>query len=82
MMKVLLNVLAIAACAATLGGVLGGCVSYGNTHALITPVGIAGYHGFKPSDTVREIDLPERTTPDRLAATNERRNDDGIDHHE
>lgn len=54
---------------------LSGCVSYGNTHALVTPVGVMGYHTFKPdnANTPREINLPEqRTPPDRIAATNER----------
>ena len=49
---------------------LSGCVSYGNTHALVTPVGAIGYHSFKPehTNTPREINLP-----DRVAATNEQR---------
>lgn len=51
---------------------LSGCVSYGNTHALVTPVGVMGYHSFKPDNkgTPREIELPEQSTPDRIAATN------------
>lgn len=48
--------------------VLSGCVSYGNTHALITPVGVAGYHSFKPSNAARDIQLPEQRNPDRIAA--------------
>lgn len=47
---------------------LSGCVSYGNTHALLTPVGVAGYHSFKPSNTARDIQLPEHRNPDRIAA--------------
>lgn len=47
---------------------LSGCVSYGNTHALITPVGAVGYHSFKPSNTARDIQLPEQKNPDRIAA--------------
>lgn len=50
---------------------LSGCVSYGNTHALITPVGAVGYHTFKPEHTnppPREINLPR--TPDQIAAAN------------
>ena len=43
---------------------LSGCVSYGNTRALITPVGVAGYHTFKPTEPVREI--PQ--DPNRIAA--------------
>lgn len=44
-----------------------GCVSYGNTHALITPVGVAGYHTFKPANApVRNIPMPERD-PNRIA---------------
>lgn len=46
---------------------LSGCVSYGNTHALLTPVGVAGYHSFKPSNTARDIQLPEQRNPDRIA---------------
>jgi len=41
-----------------------GCVSYGNTRALITPVGVAGYHTFKPTEPVR--DIPQ--DPNRIAA--------------
>lgn len=47
---------------------LSGCVSYGNTHALLTPVGGIGYHSFKPSNTARDIQLPEQRNPDRIAA--------------
>ena len=47
---------------------LSGCVSYGNTHALITPVGVAGYHSFKPADSARDIQLPEQRDPNRVAA--------------
>ncbi len=68
MKKVMLSAMAIMSVAA-----LSGCVSYGNTHALVTPVGVLGYHKFKPenSSTPREINLPEQRTPDRIAATNE-----------
>jgi hypothetical protein len=65
MMKVrFTTTLAIVSFAAALSG----CVSYGNTHALITPVGGIGYHSFKPSDTARDIRLPEQRNPDRIAA--------------
>jgi hypothetical protein len=65
MMKVrFTTTLAIVSFAAALSG----CVSYGNTHALLTPVGVAGYHSFKPSDTARDIQLPEQRNPDRIAA--------------
>lgn len=47
---------------------LSGCVSYGNTHALITPVGVAGYHSFKPADPARDIQLPEQRDPNQIAA--------------
>ncbi|MFC4307477.1 hypothetical protein ACFPN2_00145 [Steroidobacter flavus] len=46
---------------------LSGCVSYGNTHALITPVGAVGYHKFKPENTAPQ--LPP--SPDRVAAIQE-----------
>lgn len=49
---------------------LSGCVSYGNTHALITPVGVAGYHTFKPANApVRNIELPsQQRDPNQIAA--------------
>lgn len=52
----------------SLAAALSGCVSYGNTHALLTPVGGIGYHSFKPSNTARDIQLPEQKNPDRIAA--------------
>ena len=51
---------------------LSGCVTYGNTRALITPVGVAGVHSFKPSDHAREIRKPEPSEPDRVAANGDR----------
>lgn len=44
-----------------------GCVSYGNTHALLTPVGAVGYHSFKPANTAptREIQMPR--DPNQIA---------------
>lgn len=55
----------------SLAAALSGCVSYGNTHALITPVGAVGYHTFKPDNraTPRDINLPQ---PDRVATTNDK----------
>jgi hypothetical protein len=48
---------------------MSGCVSYGgNTHALITPVGIAGYHTFKPENAPQPV-----RQPDRMASTNAQR---------
>ena len=51
---------------------LSGCVSYGNTHALLTPVGIAGYHTFKPANAPRnvppDIQLQQDRDPNRIAA--------------
>ena len=46
---------------------LSGCVSYGNTHALVTPIGGIGYHSFKPQNqsTPRDIRFP--ASPDRVA---------------
>jgi hypothetical protein len=51
---------------------LSGCVSLGNTHALVTPVGAVGYHTFKPRNAPnpnvpRDIRL---NWPDRVAANN------------
>jgi hypothetical protein len=53
-------------------GALTGCVSFGNTDALITPIGVAGVHSFKPSDSAREINLPPQRQPDTVAANRER----------
>lgn len=71
MMK--LRLLSTVAIVSVATAALSGCVTSGNTHALITPVGVMGYHTFKPDHTTtpREINLPERA-PDRIAATNER----------
>ena len=62
--------LKLVSCAVVVGGFaagLSGCVSYGNTHALLTPVGVVGYHTFKPANTTpREIQLPR--DPNQVAA--------------
>ena len=50
---------------------LSGCVSYGNTNALITPIGVAGVHSFKPKQNARDIHLPAPQNPDRVAAVQE-----------
>ena len=61
MMKVrLLSIVGVAMAAAS-----SGCVSYGGTHAFITPVGAIGYHKFKPENTSPAL-LPP--SPDRVAA--------------
>lgn len=53
------------------GAALSGCVSYGgNTHALLTPIGVVGYHTFKPPGAERVVP-PELKLPDRVAATNQ-----------
>lgn len=78
MMKVrLLSGLASGLAMVSLAAALSGCVSYGNTHALVTPVGVAGYHSFKPknTNTPRDIQLPEQSPPDRIAATNDQPED-------
>lgn len=53
---------------------MSGCVSYGNTHALMTPVGVAGYHTFKPANAnkARDIQLPEQRDPNQIAAAKAR----------
>jgi hypothetical protein len=65
--------LVCAAAVVTMG--LSGCVSYGNTHALLTPIGVAGYHSFKPADAPRnvppEIQLQQDRDPNRIAAAKE-----------
>lgn len=51
---------------------LSGCASYGNTHALLTPIGVAGYHTFKPANAPRnvpDIQLQQDRDPNRIAAT-------------
>jgi hypothetical protein len=56
-----------AAVVAGLSAGLSGCMTYGNTHALITPVGVAGYHTFKPANApARDIRLPR--DPNQIAA--------------
>ena len=51
---------------------LGGCVSYGQTGMLVTPVGVAGIHKFAPPnkspDDMHEM---ERTTARIAAVTDE-----------
>lgn len=55
MMKIrLLSLVAVVSIAAALSG----CVSSGNTHALITPLGVAGYHKFKPENTAPVVPPP------------------------
>ena len=57
-------------CSAAVAAGLSGCVSYGNTHALITPVGVVGYHTFKPANAPsRDIQLPpQQRDPNQIAA--------------
>jgi hypothetical protein len=50
----------------SMAAALGGCASYGNTHGLVTPWGVAGYHTFKPQNTAPSVPLPPN--PDRMAA--------------
>ncbi len=52
---------------------MSGCVSYGNTHALVTPVGAVGYHTFKPQNS--EPAVPSESNPNRVAATNAQNDD-------
>ena len=77
MMKIrLLQMLGVVSVAAAVSG----CVTHGNTHALITPVGVAGYHTFKLENTAPVH--PPLPNPDRMVAAdgqNEQpRRDDGI----
>jgi hypothetical protein len=56
---------------------LSGCINTPNTKALVTPVGGAGYHTFKPTSPPNRIDP---SNVDRLAAAaaeESRRNDQG-----
>lgn len=63
MMKVrLLSIVGIVSMAVAMSG----CVSYGGTHAFITPVGAIGYHKFKPENTQPAV--PLLPSPDRVAA--------------
>lgn len=74
MMKVrVLSLLSVVSIAAALSG----CVSYGNTHALITPLGVAGYHKFKPENTSPAV--PPKPQPDQMTAAN-RQNQTGEAH--
>lgn len=74
MMKVrLLNIVGIVSIAAAMSG----CVSYGNTHALLTPVGVIGYHKFKPENTAPAV--PPPPNPDRVAHANEQDEQQGRD---
>ena len=61
-----------AAVLAGLSAGMSGCVSYGNTHALVTPIGVAGYHTFKPANAPRsvppDIQLHQERDPNRIAA--------------
>lgn len=49
---------------------MSGCVSYGGTHALITPVGIAGYHTFKPENSAPAVPTT-RPDPEHMAAASQ-----------
>ena len=65
-----MRLLKLVCSAAVLAGLTGlsGCVSYGNTHALLTPIGVAGYHSFKPANApVRDIQMPDQHDPNRIA---------------
>jgi len=65
-----MKLVCFAAVVAGLTAGMSGCVSYGNTHALLTPVGVAGYHTFKPANAPRnprEIQIPEQRDPNRIA---------------
>ena len=66
MMKIrMFQVLGVVSVAAALSG----CVTSGGTHALITPVGVAGYHTFKPENTAPV--RPPLPNADRVAANQE-----------
>lgn len=71
MMKGRLSLLSVKGLAlVALAAALSGCVSLGNTHAFVTPVGAIGYHTFKPENAPqppRDINLRR----ERVAATNE-----------
>lgn len=69
-----LKLVCLAAVSAGLVAGLSGCVSYGNTHALITPVGVAGFHTFKPpGQSARDIQLPpQQRDPNQIAAAKAR----------
>jgi len=69
-LKYRLKRVCLAVVGASLVAGVSGCVSYGDTHALITPVGVAGYHTFKPKGQgSRDIQLPpEQRDPNQIAA--------------
>ncbi len=64
--------LALTVAVVSFSAALSGCVSVGGTDALITPIGVAGIHSFKPTDGARDIRLPEQKNPDRVAANQQR----------
>ena len=62
----LLKLVCSAAVITGVTGGLSGCVSYGNTHALLTPVGVVGYHSFKPENApARDLQMPR--DPNQIA---------------
>jgi hypothetical protein len=63
----LLKLVCSAAVIAGGAGGLSGCVSYGNTHALLTPVGVVGYHSFKPENTATPRDIRMPRDPNQVA---------------
>jgi len=60
--------LLVVPCAITAFAVsLGGCVSYGQTRMLVTPVGVAGIHKFAPPNKTPDTlpALPEKVADSR-----------------
>lgn len=41
-------------------GLLSGCISYGKTGVLVTPIGVAGIHNFGPPKSAKTPDEIER----------------------
>lgn len=62
----------------SIGAALTGCANFGNTHALLTPWGVAGYHTFKPQNTAPSV--PQPPNPDRMAASNSDKQDEQQSH--
>jgi len=61
----------IAGVIAALSLSLGGCVTYGQTHALVTPFGVAGIHTFAPPKKSPDDLTGAQKTAERIAKTME-----------
>ena len=56
---------------------LSGCISYGKTGVLVTPIGVAGIHNFGPPKSVKTPDEMERIARATERLTAEHAEDSG-----